>query len=273
MPNTALGDRMKQYESAGETRLPGRMPVIVRIDGCHFHTYTAGMKRPYDEDMMAAMAATTAYLCANIMGARLGYIQSDEISLLLINYERLESQSWFDNRRDKMVSVAAAMTTAAFGEHARSYLHAGRGLPYFDARAFVLPESEVANYFVWRQKDATRNSIAGYAQSMFSHKQLHGKDADTMQEMMWQKGFNWNEAPVSTKRGFCVVKEPYDHEGTTRTRWVPDWEIPVFTQDRAYVERFLPGMAERQREVCAASLAEMRRVSEEMGLYEQPKED
>lgn len=264
-----LGDRMKDYENVPRISLTKKLPVIIRLDGKAFHSFTKGMKRPFDEVLIRAMQKTAAYLCENVMGCRVAYTQSDEISLLLVDYEKVESQPWFDNSLQKMVSVAASMATMAFNNAFFDSVTEwfaqvredgtcldGNGLvivdalletytsryrkAMFDARAFTLPKEEVCNYFIWRQQDATRNSIQMVAQSLFSHKQLHGKDCSVLQNMMFTEyGVNWNDYQTYQKRGTCIVKEQYDKDGAIRSRWVPDLEIPIFTQDRNYIDKYV----------------------------------
>lgn len=221
----SLGERMKcYYEEAYKITLPWRMPVVLRFDGRAFHTFTRGMDKPFDDDFIQAMVAVSLELCGQVMGCALAYVQSDEISLLLHNYRRIESQAWFANELQKCISVSAGMASSVmslqFGHPA-----------VFDARAFVLPEAEVCNYFIWRQQDATRNSVQGYAQSLYSPKQLRGKNKAAMMDMMMDKGMNWNDLPVHKKRGLAIRR---DDSG-----WEVDLEPPIFTQDRGYIEDLL----------------------------------
>lgn len=234
----ALGDRMKRYENAYRASLPWRLPVVVRIDGRAFHTYTKGCERPFDERLMSAMNACAAAVCEDAHGAAFAYVQSDEISVLLHGYRALDSQPWFDNGVQKIVSIAASLASAemtarspdVFGKVKRAQ---------FDARVFVLPEAEVCNYFIWRQQDATRNAIQMMASAHYSHRELHCKNTNAMQEMLFQKGVNFNDAPASHKRGRCIARETFEVDGSTRHRWTTDNEIPIFTQDRNYIERHL----------------------------------
>ncbi|ALO79575.1 tRNAHis guanylyltransferase [Bacillus phage Hobo] len=230
-----FGNRMKGYENAYRIKLPQRMPVIVRIDGKAFHTYTKGMKRPFDETLAYAMWETCKYLAKNVMGCKLVYTQSDEISLLITNYEKLTTQSWFDNNLQKIVSVAASLATAKFNEVMRE-THPEKELALFDARAWVLPQDEVNNYFLWRQQDATKNSISMVAQANFPHKALQGLNGKQMQDkLMLEKNLNWNDLPVWQKRGVCIVKEIYTKNGALRSRWAVDENTPVFSQDTDYI--------------------------------------
>lgn len=234
-----FGDRMKEYENAYRSKLPKRLPVLLRIDGKAFHTYTRGMERPFDLDLTNAMWETCKYLCQNIMGCKIAYHQSDEISLLLTNYDKLTTEAWFDNNIQKIVSIAASLATAKFNEVMREK-YPEKELALFDCRAWVLPHDEVCNYFLWRQQDATKNSISMVAQAHFSPKQLHKKNGSMKQDMlMLEKGINWNDIPTWQKRGACIIKETYDKGETKRTRWIVDEEIPVFSQDRNYIEQFV----------------------------------
>lgn len=151
----SLGDRMKGYEHTYRQTLPKRLPVVIRLDGKAFHTYTKGMQRPFDERLSNVMWETTKYLCESIQGCKIGYTQSDEISLLLTNYEKVTTDSWFDNSLQKMASVAASMATAKFNEEIKK-VFPEKGLALFDARVFVVPHDEVNNCFYWRQQDASK---------------------------------------------------------------------------------------------------------------------
>lgn len=242
---TSLGDRMKDYEVVPGHRLMRRQPVLMRLDGRAFHTLTRKMDRPMDSGMVDCMTATAKRLCEEIDGARIAYVQSDEISILLIDYERLNTQPWFDDKVQKMCSVAAGIASAVFTTEMRS-VFVGDVVPptataIFDCRVWNLPRAEVVNYFVWRQQDATRNSIQSLAQSHFSHKELLNKNQPAMQDMLvLQKSINWNNCPTIQKRGWCVTRELYENEeGVTRSRWTADANIPIFTQDRDYIGRFV----------------------------------
>ncbi|QDP42940.1 tRNA-His guanylyltransferase [Bacillus phage vB_BmeM-Goe8] len=235
----SFGDRMKGYENSYRTKLPKRMPVIIRIDGKAFSSYTKGMVKPFDEDLTAVMWETCIYLLQNIAGAKLAYTQSDEISILVTNYDKLTTESWFDNNLQKIVSVSASMATAKFNEAIKQY-YPEKGLALFDSRAYVLPRDEVNNYFLWRQQDATKNSVSMVAQANFSHQSLQGLNGSKMQDkLMLEKGINWNDLPTWQKRGACVIKECYYKGEALRTRWVPDMETPIFSKDRDYIDELV----------------------------------
>lgn len=255
MSKVSLSDRMKNnYENAYSFQLTRRLPVILRIDGCHFRTFTRGMKKPYDMVLKKAMWNTALYLCEHIQNARLAYVQSDEISILLVDYNKFSTSAWFDNNIQKMCSVSASMATMAFNKSFAEESEDASNYPpsiseeefcmyrkkwdsaTFDARVFTLPESEVCNYFIYRQQDATRNSIETLGRVYFSQKELNGINCNGIQDkLIAEKGVNWNDSPMFFKRGICVkqIKED-DASG-----WVLDMNIPIFTQDREYVERNL----------------------------------
>ena len=237
------------YENRSRFSLPLRSYTIIRVDGKAFHTYTKGLQRPFDDGLMEDMDATAAYMCKNIMGAKFAFVQSDEISILLTDFEGIGTQAWFDNNVQKMCSVSASMATRAFNECRLARL-APNCMKWaeFDSRVFQIPSaSEVANYFIWRQQDTTRNSVSSVAQSLYSPKQLHGKGVSDMQEMIFQKGINWNDYAPRYKRGRMVTKEPYEKQpvpgektqSCTRTRWTAV-EVPIFTQDKSFLEGLIP---------------------------------
>ena len=242
-----LGDRMKHYEMVWRRQFVPRLPLIVRVDGKAFHTLTRNLNRPFDESFGSAMHGVALALCKEVAGAMMAYTQSDEISLLVRDDQSLTTQAWFDKEADKIVSVtagiASAEMTAQLGNGVRAV---------FDSRAFVLPREEVVNYFIWRQQDATRNSV-----SMASHAELvkkvgkteaqaklHGKSWAEQQEILFADcGINWNDYPAMWKRGVCIVpglEERAGQNGTVLRRvWETDKEIPTFTANRNYIERFV----------------------------------
>lgn len=266
MPDS-LGDRMKTYENVTRTYLTRRTPVIIRLDGCHFHNFTRGFDKPFDEVLCKSMQETMRYLCENIQNCVLGYTQSDEITLVLCDYKKLTTSAWFDDNIQKMASVSASMATMKFNKSftnisnayglenvpdwdmggtnqtltddekavlqlAEKYANASDNGAIFDSRVFNIPKEEVCNCLIWRQQDATRNSIQGLGQKHFSHKQLENKSCDQIQDMlMTEMNINWNDTPTKFKRGSCCIK--------TENGWEIDNEIPIFTQDRDYVEKRL----------------------------------
>jgi tRNA(His) 5'-end guanylyltransferase len=222
---------MKLLERASDLRLPARLPVIIRVDGRAFHTYTRKLPRPWCAKLAAALDQVALRLCEEIQGARLAYQQSDEISVLVHGYAKHESQPWVSNRVQKMASLAAGIASAEMTRLSPSVFGEVRPA-VFDARAFVLSEAEVCNYFWWRQQDATRNSIQQLAQSLYSQRELHGKAQPELQELCWAKGKNWNDLPVYWRRGRCAVR--------VDGGWAIDSEIPIWKgEGRAYVEQLL----------------------------------
>jgi len=221
-----LSDRMKKYEDAYRYYLSPRMPVIIRMDGKAFHTLTKNCDKPFDKEFGLAMDYTAIALLSEVQNSRFAYVQSDEISLLLIDYTRFESQQWFNGNIQKMVSVSASIATVAFNEIWNRGEFKNRA--FFDSRVFILPEREVINYFVYRQQDATRNSVQMVAQSLYSHKQLLNKNTNEMQEMIFQAGQNWDKYGAYWKRGRVVTNEMH-----------VEFDTPIFSQDRLYIERFM----------------------------------
>ena len=270
-----LGVRMKTfYEQIPKTKLMRRCPVALRIDGKAFHTFTRGFQKPFDEVLIKSMQETMKYLCENIQGCVLGYTQSDEITLILVDYKKLTSSAWFDYEVQKICSIAASMATMAFNkffannvgdyctytyerednsheeyEHILS-LAIDKGA-MFDCRCFNIPKEEVTNLIYWRQLDASRNSIQMVGQANFSHKELQNKSCNDIQDMlMIQKGINWNDLPTYQKRGSCCVKKEIENKSTGyngevraieyRTEWVIDTDIPIFKgEGREYIDRLV----------------------------------
>lgn len=267
-----LGNRMKEYyENIPKTKLMRRCPIILRIDGKSFHTFARNFQKPFDEILIISMQETMKYLCENIQGCVLGYTQSDEITLVLIDYKKLTSQAWFDYEVQKICSIAASMATMAFNEsfsknYSKLYrrkmeygenidelvktyaFKAGRAM--FDCRCFNIPKEEVTNCIYWRQLDATRNSIQMVGQANFSHKELQNKSCNDIQDMlMTQKDINWNDLPTYQKRGSCCVRnhmisEPYGNRMLDRNagenEWVIDKNIPIFKgEDRKYIDNLV----------------------------------
>lgn len=256
-----LGKRMKEYyEGIPKTKLMRRTPVAIRIDGKAFHTFTRGFKKPFDDTLVKAMQNTMKYLCENIQGCVFGYTQSDEITLILVDYQTLTSGAWFDYEVQKMCSVAASMATMAFNkffsrcvdeekfeyrtslvtqsvemqEEMRKYHKtldtAVMNGAMFDARCFNIPKEEVTNLVYWRQLDASRNSVEMVGRAYFSHNQLFKKSCNDIQDMLHEKyGVNWNNYPIYLKRGSACIK--------TDKGWTVDLEMPILKgEDRKYLD-------------------------------------
>lgn len=248
-----LGLRMKEYyEMRSRTSLMRRCPVAIRIDGKAFHTFTRGFDKPFDKVLGNAMVKTMKYLCENIQGCVLGYTQSDEITLILIDYKKLTSDAWFDYEVQKMCSIAASMATLAFNRYfdeeiveahkspdfsssklCEAYMTSWNKGAMFDARCFNIPKEEVCNLIYWRQLDATRNSIQMVAQANFSHKELQGLNCNYLQDkLLVERNINWNNYETRWKRGVSCVR---DADG-----WKIDYEMPILKgEDRKYVDNLI----------------------------------
>lgn len=299
MDKTSLGDRMKKnYENVNRVYLTRRMPLIIRVDGKAFHTLTKKLDKPFDVNFKDCMMGTAKYLVENIMGAKMAYVQSDEISVLITDYDDLTTEAWFDKNLQKIVSVSASMSTMRFNQLYNELIPKEKRIKeygLFDSRAFIIPKEEVINYFIFRMNDATRNSIQGLGQAFFSHKQLQRNSCSEIQDMlMLEKGINWNDTPTYFKRGGCVYRdlslktevEPIEdriknckklkeceekfknlyiarqsdtdskdffienmgcklcdeikyRNVTPSNKLITDEEIPIFTQDRGFIEQFV----------------------------------
>ncbi|MFF4791848.1 tRNA(His) guanylyltransferase Thg1 family protein [Streptomyces sp. NPDC001276] len=200
---TSLGDRMKTYEAAHRAVLPRRTYTLLRLDGRAFHSYMRGAEKPFDQQFMADMDAVAEAICAEISGTVFAYTQSDEISILVTDFATIQTQPWFDGVVAKLLSVSASLATAVLNE-----LRPGKRA-LFDARVFTISDPvEVANYFLWRQRDAVRNSVSMAAQAQFSHKRLHGLSGGQMQELLFtEAGINWNDYSDGCKRGRVTARK------------------------------------------------------------------
>ena len=261
----SLGDRMKEfYENRAKTSLVRRMPVIIRLDGKAFHTFTRGFAKPFDKRMIETMQETTLELCKSIQGCVFGYTQSDEITLILVDYNAIDVSAWYDYEVQKMCSVAASMATLYFNrifkrkvtefcnihskvmndpktygeelsnsvnELLKAYNKSIELGAFFDARCFNIPISDCCNMVLWRQKDATRNSINSLGQAWFKHKELQNKNTNQVQDMLFTKfGINWNNLSTVEKRGTAIIKDKND-------KWFIDEEMPILMgEGRNYIE-------------------------------------
>lgn len=245
-----LSDRMKDYEVVSDYRLTKKTPVIVRIDGKAFHTYTKGLDKPFDNILSEAMNYVCRKLIETIQGCKFSYTQSDEISLLLTDWDKSTTDCYFNYRVQKMVSVLASSVTMYFNQYIVSKVLcwqkseselskelfdkwvAKAGCAIFDARAYNLPKEEVCNYFIWRQEDASRNSIQSLGRSKFSFKQMLNKKNNEVQDMLFNEyDINWNFIDTKWKRGFAVYRD----EDSIKS----DFEIPLFKQNRAFIDKYL----------------------------------
>lgn len=225
--------RFKRYELAAQHHLIKRMPVIIRVDGNAFHTFTKYYwGRCYSELFSATMCNAVLKMMSKMQGAKFAYTQSDEVSFLLTDYDDLSTDAWFGYNLSKLVSISAAMMTAFFNDYNLAKRCGDEPVGWFDARAFNLPKEEVVNYFVWRQQDAIRNSKSMLAREHFSHKQLVGKSCDEVCKMLYQeKQVDWFALPRSRTYGLAM----YRKEG----KWFVDEDLPLFTSDRGFVEKWV----------------------------------
>ena len=203
-----FGDRMKMYENQTcGIRLIPRIPVIARLDGKGFSKFTKGLKRPYDERLSKLMVETVKYLVKET-NANCGYTQSDEITLMWYT-DKIDASIYFDGRLFKMLTDLSAMASVFFNRKLGEYLpEKADKMPRFDARVYNVPTlDEAVNSFLWREQDATKNSISMAAQHYYSHSELMGKNGSDKQEMLFQKGVNWNDYPTFFKRGTYVQRK------------------------------------------------------------------
>lgn len=258
-----LGDRMKQYENITRCHLMPRSYTFCRIDGRAFHSYLKGCQRPFDKKVMEDMDATAIYLCENVQNAKLGFVQSDEITLLLCDFDKITTSQFFDGNIQKISSVIASMATAKFNQKrferhmmAVEQISDLWDLPLatFDCRCWNVPNAiEAMNVFRWRQQDCIRNSVSMVAQSKFSPKELNGKSQADMHEMFHTIGVNWaTDFTDGEKNGRIILKENYTipcppefHRAgcggpdVIRTRWISK-DAWVFTKDEGKLLTMIP---------------------------------
>ena len=261
----SLGNRMKEYESVSKTRLTRRTPVIIRLDGKAFHTFTKGFQKPFDDLFIKTMQDTMLHLCKNIQNCVFGYTQSDEITLVMVDYKNIGTSSWFDNEIQKIVSTSAAMATAYFNKRfADNFvtlfpdncdsisqkiidvyrLRINSANATFDSRCFNVPREEVNNCLVWRQQDAIRNSVQMLGRYKYSDKQLFKKSCETIKEMLCKDyDIKWSELSSVKQRGSCAVRRNFTtiqgDEEIERRLWVIDERIPIFSEQPHYINNLV----------------------------------
>lgn len=252
--NDSFGDRFKRYESATQTTLMARSNMLLRVDGRSFHTYTRSCKRPFDDHLMYAMDQTAIELCQEVQGAKLGYVQSDEITVWATGYDSVGTDTWFGGNVQKTVSIAASVATATFnrerliwdcespkGTRPKGWPEGIQGvaplippsqsrlpLAHFDARVFLVPDLfEVANAFKWRADDCSRNSIQMLARSLYSHHELEGKSTAQLHDLMHAKGVNWNDLEPRYKRGRLIKRVDTKWQVVDLTDFTFDYWIKI----------------------------------------------
>jgi len=256
--NMSLGDRMKSYEESTRYVLPLRTYTLIRVDGRSFKNFTKKFKRPFDDNFVNMMNQTAIALCEEVQGSKIGFVQSDEITVVMTDFDEINTSRWFDGVIQKICSNSASIATEKFNREFYSYLikkyvsdlepQSVMDYPIrqkdvlkllqtegakFDARVFTIPSpTDVINNLIWRQQDATRNSISAAAQSVYSHSQLNGKSGSEKQEMMFQRGINWNDYDDGVKRGRVIVR---GEDGK--------WKVEnpaIFNQDWEYLKNIIP---------------------------------
>jgi len=210
----SLGDRMKFfYEDRDRHYLTRRIPVIIRVDGRAFHTYTKGFDRPFDSNIISAMKIAAEAVFDEVSGCKAAYIQSDEASFLLTDFDRITTEAWFDYAKSKIETIAASVMTAHFNQLMLPLPKARNKMAYFDARAWNIPESDVVNYFLWRMRDWERNSVTMYASSFFSSKQMYGKSIRDRHDMLHSIGKNWSkDLNTRLRNGTLLVRSKSDNK-------------------------------------------------------------
>lgn len=240
-----LGNRMKRLEADALKLSESLLPAVIRLDGCHFHTWIkqAKLSKPFDDRMCNAMQKAALALCESIPGCIMAYVQSDEISLVLRPGESKDWSPWYGNKVQKLCSVSASVCAVAFNDEIRNQLGSSLAPPaFFDSRVIFMPnEEEVFNCLVWRQNDCIRNSVSALAQSLFSARELSGKKREEQLKMMLEKGVDWTKLPEDKKLGALVHKEsiPGEFNGKvfTRSKFFIDKMIPKFTEDKDFLKR------------------------------------
>lgn len=213
MNKDTLGDRIKRYEAASKPLLTRRMPVMVRVDGKAFHTFTRGCNKPYDDTIIQAMVYAAKETAKQMQGFKLGYVQSDEATFLITDYETLETGAWFDYEVNKVVSITASLFTAYFNQYwqnSRDVFNGDKGreqIALFDARAFNIPQDDWQNAFIWRQRDWERNSVQMLARSLYSQKELHGKKVPELLKLINDRDKDWESLDGVYKWGTFILPD------------------------------------------------------------------
>lgn len=244
MVKNDLAKRMKNYyENRSKTYLMRRTPVIVRVDGKAFHTFTKGMKKPFDAIITKSMQDTMLYLCEHMQGAVFGYTQSDEITIVLIDYKNLDSQALYDYSVQKICSITASMATFAFNKAFAKQIEELNDIEVkkslyqekrdkgalFDARCFNIPKEEVVNCIIWRQLDGMRNAVSSVGQRWFSQNELNKKTSEMIKQMLLAYGIDFEQFPKENKIGSACFR--------TNGKFKVDIDMPFIVTDRYYVER------------------------------------
>lgn len=268
-------ERMKGYEKSSSNYLVKKVPVIIRLDGRAFKTLTKDLHKPYDEVILSCMQDTMKYLCDNIQGCVFGYTQSDEITLVLTDYENLDSCAWFDYNAQKLASVSASMATYAFimafiksicyfndkdTSYAEILSSTIRKNISFDARAFNVPKEDVINNIIWRQQDCINNSIISIGRTHYSHDELVGKTQKCILHMLEDKYVYWEDYSNAIKYGVCCYKNGKKTEddylrrvfedgsfvyknnwvGKEKPKWIVDFiNVPDFSENKGYLYHIL----------------------------------
>ena len=247
-----LNTRIKDfYEGRTKQLLNRRTITILRLDGKGFSKFTKGFNKPFDDGFSDDMDETAKFLCENIQGAKFAYTQSDEITVVLCDYDNQETSAWFDYSVQKMTSVSASLATAKFNQlrtlrlanHA--YIDSDNvienELAMFDSRVFQVPTlDEMVNTLIFRQQDCTRNSVSMAADALLKGSMVGVKNQVKQERLFQEAGVNWNDYKTKYKRGSVIKKVQIENNGAIRNRWVVDTETPIFTQDKEYLLDFMP---------------------------------
>jgi len=253
--NQSLADRIKNYENTTRKYLPSKCYTLIRLDGKAFHTFTRHFKKPYDDRLIEAMQQTTKYLCSHIQGCKVGYTQSDEITLVLTDFDNEKTNAWLNGNIQKISSISASMASTFLYFYLVNYTNIYdekdiSDIPIFDSRVWTLDDKyEVFNTILWRQHDCTKNAIQGLAQSVFSHKECINKNCKKLIDYLKEKGLNFDHYLSYIKFGTLVYKESTLHEGkimdafgnsiskgfSMNSSWVIDTNCPKLDENKDYL--------------------------------------
>lgn len=248
MDKSGLAARAKQYQKEYDYRLPKKSYTILQLDGRAFHTFTKGMEEPFDDRLIESMNAVAIAVLTEVSNAKFAYVQSDEINILVTDFDTETTQAYFSNRIQKVTSISSSVASATM-----SRLYPEKNLALFDARFFAVPDKHAAEeFFLWRQVDAIKNSIQSVGQSVFTEKELFQKKGTDIKEMLKEAGIPWEAFSLEKRQGRIVKKEEqeavisYVHKRTLKTHtvnaitssWVAS-EAPSFSETN-FLEELIP---------------------------------
>ena len=240
-----LKDRIESYKEQSDYKLLNKLPIIITVNGRSFAKVTSFLDKPYSDKFAECMLSTSLKLCSEIEGSLFAYFHNDEIVILSRNDQSIETIPWFDNKIQKISSIAASIATLHFNKCAHNLDLNLLGDAFFTANVFTPPNIvEAANTMIYKQQQNTLTSIqfACFYELLKKYdkhiikEMIHGLSFDEKVDLLKQEcDIDFNEYPLIYRRGAACYRMPKVINNVLKNKWFVNDEIPFFAKDQSFL--------------------------------------